>query len=152
MVILLEPLEVILNACASFKFPLREMLHHTCVWLLLLCFIYPVYKGDVYDIMDRYRAETGSTTDCSLLVLVPVRLGGESLNIVYFPCLKVGSVALAYCLILVLVLLCTASAGQEFFAQVVASYDNCLLAWKETWNVLVVSLGGGGGGIMGYMF
>ena len=48
-----------------------------------------VYKGDVYDLMDRHRAETSTDTDCAVLLLIPVRLGGETLNSVYFPCLKV---------------------------------------------------------------
>lgn len=41
-----------------------------------------VYIGDV---LDLYKDETSK----SLLVLVPVRLGGEALNSIYIPCVKV---------------------------------------------------------------
>ncbi|XP_065187938.1 cysteine protease ATG4C-like [Sycon ciliatum] len=55
-----------------------------------------VYKGDLVDMMDKYREETGESRDCSVLLLVPVRLGGETLNSVYFPCLR-GLLTLDHC-------------------------------------------------------
>lgn len=52
------------------------MSHSHCVSVSI------VYIGDVLDIFT-------DDPDQSLLVLVPVRLGGESLNSIYVPCVKV---------------------------------------------------------------
>lgn len=46
-----------------------------------------VYKGDVIDLLQKGQADVGSE-DCAVLVLIPIRLGGETLNEIYFPCIK----------------------------------------------------------------
>ncbi|XP_065833941.1 cysteine protease ATG4D-like [Oscarella lobularis] len=46
-----------------------------------------VYKGDVKHLVDQ-RKEASGCDDCSILFIVPIRLGGDCLNKIYFPCLK----------------------------------------------------------------
>ena len=50
--------------------------------------LYVVYKKDVEDLLEKGKDERGDI-DCAVLVLIPIRLGGESLNEMYFPCIKV---------------------------------------------------------------
>ena len=49
-----------------------------------------VYKSDVFDLLTAAEESNGGR-ECSLLFLVPVRLGGEQLNHIYFPCLQVSN-------------------------------------------------------------
>ena len=59
----------------------------------LLLFI--VYKEDVVKLATECRSclskECNEGVWRSLLILVPVRLGGEGLNPIYFPCIKVSN-------------------------------------------------------------
>lgn len=47
-----------------------------------------VFTGDVEDMLQKGREDSGGQ-DCAVLVLIPIRLGGEILNEIYFPCIKV---------------------------------------------------------------
>ena len=72
-----------------------SMFSHTSLFshAHLLVFYTTVYLKDVEDM---FKAEqTGSNT--ALLLLVPIRLGSDSLNIIYIPCIKVGVVSDVIC-------------------------------------------------------
>ena len=41
------------------------------------------------DVEDMFKAES-SAPNTALLLLVPIRLGSDALNVIYIPCIKVG--------------------------------------------------------------
>ena len=59
----------------------------------VLLFHLLVYKEDVVNLATECRSclnkECNERVWRSLLILVPVRLGGEGLNPIYYPCIKV---------------------------------------------------------------
>ncbi|CAH1243661.1 ATG4D [Branchiostoma lanceolatum] len=80
----------------------HPLLSQVCVYVAQDC---TVYKQDVVSLCTKRRRLSSNTADregslenwCSVIILIPVRLGGESLNPIYEPCIK-GLFTMDHCL------------------------------------------------------
>lgn len=79
------------NICLSIYFDLLYTAESLFVPIMLWCTV--VYKEDVMQLCDQSLSQTPSDPAHqswqSVIILVPVRLGGESLNPSYIECVKV---------------------------------------------------------------